>query len=74
MQELQAVAFVLCTMVFQLSNKVVTLHLNSSTAKTNLCIQGGTVCLFSFQTSMPHYESGQQAWYYYYFSIFTYLP
>ena len=37
LQELQAVAMVLCRMAFHLSGKVVALHLDSSTAKVYLC-------------------------------------
>ena len=33
------------------------LHLGNSTAKAYLCNQGGTASL-SFQTSLPHFESG----------------
>ena len=43
LQELQAVAVMLCRMAFHLSGKVVALHLNNSTAKTYLSNQGGTV-------------------------------
>ena len=42
-QELKAVAVMLCRMAFCLSGKVVTLHLDNSTAKAYLCNQGGTV-------------------------------
>ena len=42
LQELQAVAIMLCRMVFHLSGKVVALHLDNSTAKAYLCNQGGT--------------------------------
>ena len=45
-QELQAVAIMLCRMVFHFSGKVVTLHLDNSTAKAYLCDQGGTVSPF----------------------------
>ena len=43
LQELQAVAMMLCRMAFCLSGKVVALHLDNSTAKAYLCNQGGTV-------------------------------
>ena len=45
LQELQAVAMMLCSMAFCLSGKVAALHLDDSTAKANLCNQGGTVSL-----------------------------
>ena len=46
LQELQAVAIMLCRMAFCLSGKVVALHLDNSTAKAYLCNQGGTVSPF----------------------------
>ena len=46
LQELQAIAMMLCRMVFHLSGKVVVLHLDNSTAKAYLCNQGGTVSPF----------------------------
>ena len=46
MQELQAVAVMLCRMAFHLSGKVFALHLDNSTAKAYLCNQGGTVSPF----------------------------
>ena len=46
LQEIQAVAIMLCRMAFCLSGKVVTLHLDNSTAKAYLCNQGGTVSPF----------------------------
>ena len=46
LQELQAVAMMLCRMAFHLSGKVVALHLDNSTAKAYLCNQGGTVSPF----------------------------
>ena len=46
LQELQAVAMILYSMAFCLSGKVVALHLDNSTAKANLCNQGGTVSPF----------------------------
>ena len=46
LQELQAVAMMLCNMAFHLSGKQVALHLDNSTAKTYLCNQGGTVSPF----------------------------
>ena len=46
MQELQAIAMMLCRMAFNLSCKVVALHLDNSTAKAYLCNQGGTVSPF----------------------------
>ena len=49
LQELQAVAMMLCGMTFHLSGKVVALHLDNSTAKAYLCNQGGTVSPFLFR-------------------------
>ena len=46
LQELQAVAMMLCRVTFHLSGKVVALHLDNSTAKAYLCNQGGTVSPF----------------------------
>ena len=46
LQELQAVAKMLCRMAFHLSGKVVALHLDNSTAKAYFCNQGGTVSPF----------------------------
>ena len=46
LQELQAVAIILCSMVFCLSGKVVALHLDNSTAKAYLCNQGVAVSPF----------------------------
>ena len=46
LQELQAVAVMLCRMAFCLSGKVVALHLDNSTAKAYLSNQGGTVSPF----------------------------
>ena len=46
LQELQAVAIMLCRMAFCLSGKVVALHLDNSTAKAYLCNQDGTVSPF----------------------------
>ena len=46
LQELQAVAIMLCRMAFCLSGKVVALHLDISTAKAYLCNQGGRVSPF----------------------------
>ena len=46
LQELQAVAVMLCRVVFHLSHKVVAFHLDNSTAKVYLCNQGGTVSPF----------------------------
>ena len=46
LQELQAVAIMLCSMAFCLSGKVVALHLDNSTAKAYLCNQGDTVSPF----------------------------
>ena len=43
LQELQAVAIMLCRMAFCLSGKVVALHLDNRTAKAYFCNQGGTV-------------------------------
>ena len=46
LQELQAIAMMLCRMAFCLSGKVVALHLDNNTAKAYLCNQGGTVSPF----------------------------
>ena len=46
LQELQAVPMILHRMAFCLSGKVVVLHFDNSTAKANLCNQGGTVSPF----------------------------
>ena len=46
LQELQAVAMILCGMALHLSGKVVALHFDNSTAKPYLCNQGGTVSPF----------------------------
>ena len=46
LQELQAVAIMLCRMAFHLSSKVVALYLDNSTAKAYLCNQGGTMSPF----------------------------
>ena len=46
LQELHAVAVMLCRMAFHLSGKVVALHLDNSTARAYLCNQGGTVSPF----------------------------
>ena len=46
LQELHAVAIMLRRMAFCLSGKVVTLHLDNSTAKAYLCNEGGTVSPF----------------------------
>ena len=70
--ELQAVAFMLHEMAFQLSIMVVALYLDRSTAKAYLCNTGSTASLFSIQVSMPHFESGQQVWYYSHSGIHTY--
>ena len=46
LQELQAIAMMLCRMSFHLSGKVVALHLDNSMAKAYLCNQGGAVSPF----------------------------
>ena len=46
LQELHAVAIMLCRMAFFLSGKVVAMHLDNSTAKAYLWNQGGTVSPF----------------------------
>ena len=43
LQELQAVAMMLCKIAFWLSSEVVALHLDNCTAKVYLCNQGGRV-------------------------------
>ena len=61
-QEFQAVQWMLYEMKFWLSNKVVDLNVDSSTAKACLCDFG----LYSFSLfliSMLHMESGWQTWY-----------
>ena len=52
-------------MAFCLSGEVVGLHLDNSAAEAFLCNQGDTGSL-SFETNMPDFESGHQAWYYSY--------
>ena len=51
-QVLWAVALMLCKMAFWLSDKMVTLHLENSTAKAYLCNQGDTTSIF-----FPDYPS-----------------
>ena len=46
LQELQAVALMLCKMALRLSGKMVVLHLDNSIAKAFLCNQGGTASPF----------------------------
>ena len=46
LQDLQAIAMMLCRIAFHLSGKVVILYLDNSTAKVYLCNQGGTVSPF----------------------------
>ena len=46
LQELQAIALMLCRMAFCLSGKVVALHLENSTATAYQCNQDGTVSTF----------------------------
>ena len=46
LQELQAVTMMLHRMAFCLSGKVVSLHLDNSTAKAHLCNQGGMISPF----------------------------
>ena len=71
LQEIQVVAMMLRRMVFQLSGKVVALHLDNSTVKV---MQSGWCSIsFSFQTDLLNVESDQQAWYYSYSSIHCYL-
>ena len=48
-------------MAFQLTGKLAALHLDNSTAEAYLHNQGGTASI-SFQTSLLHFESGQQTW------------
>ena len=57
LQKLQALELVLHKMAFQLSDKVVALHLNNGTAKGYLCNQGGTASL-SFKISLLHLKCG----------------
>ena len=46
LQELQAIAMMLCRMAFHLSGKVVALHVDNSTSKAYLWHQDGTVSHF----------------------------
>ena len=46
LQELQAVAVIMCRMAFYLSSMVVSLHLDNSIAKAYLCNHGGTLSPF----------------------------
>ena len=46
LQELQDATLMLCKMVFQLSNKVVALHLGNNPAKAYLCNQDGKLLFF----------------------------
>ena len=46
LQELQAIAMMLCRMAFCLSGKLFALHLDNSTAKAYLCSEGSTVSPF----------------------------
>ena len=57
LQELQAVVVMLHRMAFCLSGKVVSLHLDNSTAKAYLCNQGGTVSPFLSRAGLLHTES-----------------
>ena len=57
LQDIQAVAFKLHEISFQLSSKVVALHLGSSTAKAYSCDQGSTAPLLSCLTSLLHFAS-----------------
>ena len=56
LQELQAIAMMLCRMAFCLSGKVVALHLENSTAKAYLCNQGSTV--FPFHSRLASWILG----------------
>ena len=69
---IQDFALMVYKVAFHLSGKVDALQLDSSTAESYLCNQGGTVSLFSFQTSQQYFESGWQAWCYSYSGIYTY--
>ena len=46
LQELEAITMMLCRMAFQLSGKVVALHVDNSTAKAYVCNQDGSVSPF----------------------------
>ena len=46
LQEVQAIALMLYRMAFLLSGKVVSFHLDNSTAKTHLCNHGGRTSVF----------------------------
>ena len=46
LQELQAIAIMLCRMAFHLSGKVIALHLDNNTTNGYLCNQDGTVSPF----------------------------
>ena len=57
LQELQAIVMMLGRMAFQLSGKVVALHLDNSTAKAYLCKIKVVQCLLFFQAGLPDIES-----------------
>ena len=57
LQDIQAIAMMLCRMAFHLSGKVVALHLDNSTAKAYLYNQDGTVSPFLFQAGLLDTES-----------------
>ena len=73
LQEIQAVAMILKSMVFQLSDKVVALHLDNNTAKAYLCSQGGTVSCFLSRMASQILKSNWQAQYYSFSTIHSYL-
>ena len=70
LQELQAVALMLCRMAVHLSCKVVALNLCNGTTKTYLCNQSDTV-LFP-RLACHNLDLADTTWYYTYSSILTY--
>ena len=70
-QEFQAVVLMLCRLAFQFSNKVVTLELDILLWKL-FCVKKWYSISTSYQTCLPHIESGWQASYYFYCSIHSY--
>ena len=67
LQDLQAVALMLHRMAFQVSGKVVAIHLNNNnTTKAHFCNYGGTASPFLSRLAWLHFESGWKAWYYIY--------
>ena len=69
--DLQTVVLMLHRMAFHFISKVVALYLDNSTQKPIYVIRV-VEDLFSFQTSLPHFENGSQTWYYSSSSIHNY--